>query len=64
METYYSEDQIQEEFNSLPNHQKIEMLWEALDYMQQYNGRSRFTCLALAMGYENWEGEHNTYTKR
>ena len=64
MKTYYSGDQIQEEFTRLPNHQKIEVLYEALDFMQQYNGRTRFMCVALAMGYENPEGEYDTYVKK
>ena len=64
MKTYYSTDQIQEEFNRLPSHQKIEVLYEALDFMQRYNGRSRWTCIALAMGYENPEGESGTYVKK
>jgi hypothetical protein len=31
---------------------KAEILMDALDYMQQYNGRSKIQCIALAMGYE------------
>jgi len=31
---------------------KVEILWEALDYMKQYNGRSRVECIALAMNVD------------
>jgi len=59
----YTETQIRKEFSKFSKNKQIEILWDALDYMQQYNGRSRFLCVALAMGYDNTEGEHNTYTK-
>tara|TARA_R110001592_G_scaffold162601_1_gene396191 strand:+ start:2958 stop:3152 length:195 start_codon:yes stop_codon:yes gene_type:complete len=62
MENYTSE-QIQTEFNNLTKDKKIEVFNGALSIMQQYNGRSKFLCIAMAMGYENWEGENNTYTK-
>ena len=64
MKTYYSTDQIHKEFINLPDHRKIEVLYEALGFMQQYNGRSRWTCITLAMGYENPEGESGTYVKK
>jgi len=31
---------------------KVEVLWDALDLMQQYNGRTRYECIALALGVE------------
>jgi hypothetical protein len=31
--------------------------------MQQYNGRSRIKCIALAMGYDNIEGDDYSYFK-
>lgn len=40
---------------------KVEILWQALDYMSQYNGRSKITCIAMAMGYET-DGD-GTYFK-
>lgn len=61
---YYTSDHISEEYESLSDKKKIGILHSALDYMQQYNGRSTFYCIALALGYENIEGERNTYTKR
>ena len=45
---------IEEEFNKKRN--KVEILFEALDIMQQYNGRSVWYCIALAMGYETDDG--------
>ncbi len=63
-EKYYTSEHISKEFGTLSDKKKINVLYSALDYMQQYNGRSVFYCIALALGYENTEGEPNTYTKR
>jgi len=63
-EKNYSHDQIAKEFSELTRVKQIETLYEALDFMQSYNGRSRFLCIAMAMGYENYEGGVDTYTKR
>lgn len=42
----------------------IDIMYDALDLMQQYNGRSRFHCIAVACGYEAVESENDdgTYT--
>lgn len=61
---YYTNIEIEREFNKLTRIRKLEILWQALDYMQQYNGRSKMLCIALAMGYNNIEGESNTYFKK
>ena len=58
---YYTADQIREKFEKMPKDLKIKVLYEAIDIMQQYNGRSRVLCIAMAMGYENFEGETDTY---
>jgi hypothetical protein len=29
--------------------------YDAIDYMQSYNGETDFKCIALAMGYDNYE---------
>lgn len=58
---YYTLDEIKKEFATKKD--KVSILWDALDYMQSYNGRSRWYCVALAMGYENTEGGNDTYTK-
>ncbi len=63
MKIYTSAD-IEKEYSKLTKDKKIEVLYESLDFMQQYNNRSRFLCIAMAMGYENFEGEWDTYTKK
>jgi len=63
-EKYYTSTQISTEYEKLTLRAKIGVLMEALDYMQQHNGRSKFLCIAMAMGYDNYEGETNTYFKR
>jgi hypothetical protein len=62
-EKYYTEDHIRSEYNKLSSAKKNEILYEAIDIMQQYNGRNRFLCIAMAMGYDNYEGDSNKYTK-
>jgi hypothetical protein len=61
---YYTSEEISNKYNSLTLKKKNMILYDAIDYMQSYNGRSRFKCIALAMGYDNYEGENNTYFKR
>ena len=43
---------IQTEFSKKIKSEKIEILFEAIDNMQEYNGRSKLTCIAIAMGYD------------
>lgn len=62
-ETHYTSDQISKHYNALTKDKKIEVLYRAIDIMQQYNGRTRFLCIAMAMGYDNTQGENNTFTK-
>ena len=38
-------------YAKLSDSKKVGMLWEALDNMQQYNGRSKQDCIIYAMGY-------------
>lgn len=61
---YYTSGHIHHEYNSLSPSHRIDTLWEALDYMQAYNGRSKILCIAMALGYDNNEGEDDTYFKR
>lgn len=63
-EKYYTSEQISNEFEKLTKDEKIRVLYNAIDYMQSYNGRSKSLCIAMAMGYDNYEGGINTYTKR
>jgi hypothetical protein len=46
-----SEIQLIMKFNRLTKDRKMEVLWEALDSMQSYNGRSKWLCVAMSMGY-------------
>ena len=58
---YYTATQILIKFESMSKDSKINVLYEAIDIMQQYNNRSRFFCIAMAMGYKNVEGKSDTY---
>lgn len=60
---YYNEDDIRMEFNKRAKYEKIAILFNALDLMEQFNGRTKIYCIAVAMGYENIEGLYNTYIK-
>jgi hypothetical protein len=64
MKKYYTYEEISKKFFNLTKNKQIDILYEALDYMQQYNGRTRFECISLAMGYENDGGENTKYYKR
>jgi len=61
---YYTSEQVSTKYASLSLKEKNEVLYEAIDYMQSYNGRSRFLCIAMAMGFDNDEGNTDTYYKR
>lgn len=60
---YYSSEHIENEFQKLSKVNKIDVLLDALDYMQEYNGRTKLLCIAMAMGYDNIEGEGDTFIK-
>lgn len=61
---YYSNSELLIEFTMLNDKDTASVLYDALDYMQQYNGRSKSTCIIMSMGYENTEGEHDMWTKK
>lgn len=63
MNAVYTSDYILKKFNRLSNSKKVDVLYEALDNMQQYNGRSKFDCIAMAMGYKTEFGENDKYIK-
>lgn len=63
-EKYVSSDEIAKEYSKLSASKQVPILYEAIDIMQQYNGRSRFDCIAKAMGYSNTEGLNTTYFKK
>lgn len=60
---FYTSGNVLDEFNKKSKSRKIEILFDALHLMQQYNGRSETYCIAMAMGYLNYEGKPNTYIK-
>ena len=60
---YYSSDHILGEFEKFSKVKMIDVLYDALDYMQEYNGRTKLLCIAMAMSYDNIEGEGDTFIK-
>jgi len=60
---FYTDNEVRDQYDKLTKDETIIVLFSAIDIMQQYNGRSRFTCIAMAMGYDNHEGESGTWTK-
>ena len=56
-----SSSEILDEYIKLSNAKKVGILYTALEYMQQYNGRTTLLCIAMAMGYE--QESLNTYIK-
>lgn len=62
MEKHYTTEEISKKYASMSLKEKNEVLYEAISYMQSYNGRSRFLCIALAMGYDS--NDEDTYFKR
>lgn len=42
---------------------KVDIMMDALDYMQQHNGRTKIDCIALALGYEDIEGDNDYFTR-
>ena len=63
-EKYVSHIEVSAEYNKLSLAKKNQVLYEAIDIMQSYNGRTRFDCIAKAMGYSNTEGLNTTYFKK
>jgi len=61
--TYTSQDFV-DKYNALKCKEKTKVLYDALDYMQEYNGRSKLDCVILAMGYKVHNEDEDTYTKR
>ena len=60
---YFNQNQINQEFMELTPNARVEVLMDALNYMKQHNNRSRILCIALAMGYQNYEGREDSYYK-
>lgn len=60
---YLTLDEIINKYIKLELDEKNKLLWSAIDYMEQYNGRTKWYCIAKAMGYENFEGGNDTWYK-
>jgi hypothetical protein len=56
--------EIQEEYYSLPDNKKVNILHEALIIMNGYNNQSPMRCIAQAMNYVNNIGDWNTWEKK
>jgi hypothetical protein len=63
MKKYYTSEQILDKFYKLSSDEQAEIFWDALNNMQQYNGRTKVLCIALAMGYDNTEGDNKSFFK-
>ena len=51
MKKIFTTEELEIIFDKLPNKNKVVTLLEAMDVMQQYNGRSKTECINIAMGY-------------
>ena len=60
---YFTHKQIQAKYDKLNDKEKINVLHDAIGYIQEYNGRSKFLCIAMAMGFRNNEGDDKSYFK-
>jgi hypothetical protein len=49
---FYTAEELEKKFDNTTRVEKINILSQAIDYMQQYNGRTKQTCIFLAMGYD------------
>ena len=52
MKWKYTRQQLLKMYDSYSYRDKCIILYNALDVMQQYNGRSRWSCIFIAMGYK------------
>lgn len=58
-----SKKEVQMHWNSKTPQEKVSILWEALDFMSQYNGRSRFDCVAYTMGFKKDSEEDDKWCR-
>lgn len=56
------DDKIYDILMKLNREQLVAVMWNALDQMNQYNGRSKTYCIAVALGLEPEEDENGEYT--
>ena len=59
----FTQQELMNLFNSQPASTKVGILLSALDYMQQYNGRSKADCIIYAMDYRDMDGSNDTFIK-
>ncbi len=52
--------EIEKELRSGTAEDVYNIMWDALDNMQQWAGRDKFTCIAMAMGYNVVELDNGT----
>lgn len=52
-EKFYTAEDIANKFSNLSSRKKNDVLYAALDYMQQYNGRSKILCIAMICVYKS-----------
>jgi hypothetical protein len=45
-------EKVQQIYYKLSKTKRENVLWSALDYMEQYNGRTKWECIALALNIE------------
>jgi hypothetical protein len=43
-------EKLLDKFEKMSNKKKVEILYDAIDFMNEYNGRSTSDCIVLAMG--------------
>lgn len=57
----YKREDIEKLYNDLSDTEKVEVLEEALAIMSQSNSRTKFNCIALAMGFEETQTDSDCY---
>ncbi len=56
-------EQVLREFSILAYKEQVEVLFEALDYMESNNRNSKYTCICFAMGYNCVDGDTDRWRK-
>lgn len=54
------DEKLYDLLTKLPKQNIIHVMWEALDHMQAYNGRSRQACICMAIDCEEVPKENGT----
>jgi hypothetical protein len=60
---YYTAGEVWEEFSKMSKPSQFAILYNALDHMSNDSSRTKLTCVALAMGYDNDTGEPDEFYK-